>query len=113
MNLKTRELRSKCHKSKKYEPCFICGEHSLIVEHHHTVPLSEVIAYINLLQLSDIPEPPKVCLCPNCHSYIHKLLREPLLFNNFPESFNLERFRRICDLGNQYRESLRGMFQCL
>lgn len=112
MNLQTTyNLRKRCKTSNEREPCFLCGEHMVIVEQHHVFPLSELTVYVNLLNLDEVVEPPKVWLCPNCHSYIHKMLgKSPM--TSWPEYFDKDHLETIFDMKNSYLESLRRWIQC-
>lgn len=53
--------------------CEICGEHSIITEAHHLIPLREYAKCINEGRMNLIGSP-LIYLCPNCHSYLHLLL---------------------------------------
>ena len=57
-------------KTKK-EPCFICGKHQYICEQHHLNPQKNIKEDIELYgEYRSL----LIWLCPNHHTYIHKLI---------------------------------------
>lgn len=64
-NLKLKEIK----KDKSKTECFICKCNKDIVEEHYIVPLYEVKRIITERYENEV-----VCLCPNCHSFLHILL---------------------------------------
>lgn len=69
------EVKSKdIRKPIKYNKtnCFICNKHKGIAEWHHLKPLKECAKELN--NGHETAESKLICLCPNCHSYFHKLL---------------------------------------
>lgn len=55
----------------KKKNCFICNKHKYITELHHINPQKNKIKDINI---KGIYESDLIYLCPNCHSYFHKIL---------------------------------------
>jgi len=52
-------------------PCFICNKHIYIVHEHHIKKRPEIKKELLLKGTSEYCT---IYLCPNCHSYIHKIL---------------------------------------
>lgn len=80
-DIRSHVIRKQCASHKNRQPCFICGKHHSITEAHHVVPLKDV-AFL-LESWGNLEEPPIVWLCPNCHTYIHKLYDGTLPWNAF------------------------------
>ena len=58
------------------EPCYICGEHESITVIHHVVPVSDIAKYLNIGWVGvDKVSSSIVWLCPNCHAYVHEMLK--------------------------------------
>ena len=69
-------------KRSEQQPCFVCGKHKSITHAHHVLPLNECVAYMDLLDTSTI-ECPIIWLCPNCHSYYHKIFSKHFSMDNY------------------------------
>ena len=67
--IRTKDIRRKHILTK--EDCFICEKHKFISELHHLKTLKQCIDELNN---SKQVTSRVVFLCPNCHSYFHKLL---------------------------------------
>lgn len=81
-SLKKIELKSKdIRKQIKYNKtdCFICNKHKGITEWHHLKPLKNCAKELN--NGTEVIENKLICLCPNCHSYFHKLLYSKITEN--------------------------------
>jgi RecJ-like exonuclease len=60
----------------KKEPCHVCGGKNSVTVLHHLLPLERVAELINA-GLCEINISRKaVWLCPTCHAYVHKYIRE-------------------------------------
>lgn len=72
--LKASDLRNnKKFKESKQEPCFVCGKHRAITQSHHLITLKKCAEIMNQTSVKSI-NAPLIWLCPNCHSYVHKLI---------------------------------------
>lgn len=91
--IKSSDLRKRCSIAKRKTTCFICGKHSLVVQRHHVYPLSDLSVHVTARQLKQCIEPPTVCLCPTCHSYVHKAMNNPELIYDFTDLSNSEQER--------------------
>ena len=66
----------KQHKKPKteHEPCYVCGKHRTITQQHHIISLKKCAEIFNRTAIKKV-NAPLIWLCPNCHSYIHRLLK--------------------------------------
>ena len=71
--MKASDIRNRMS-SKHREKCFVCGGFPEITQLHHVVPLHECANLFNQGYKDDI-DVPMVWLCPNCHAYIHQILK--------------------------------------
>lgn len=103
-------------KSKTKPNCYICNKHEGITEWHHITPIQE--------QVNDIKEMDgfivfdkdfhnlSVILCPNCHTYLHKLYKTnkkdyELFFKNMEKNgYSLHENLKFCDLSNSHEKPL-------
>jgi len=71
--LKASDIRTRKKRDKL--PCFVCGNHAGITVWHHILPLGEIADGIDYYLDSEwYPggvDNTVVCLCPNCHAYVH------------------------------------------
>lgn len=87
--------------------CYVCNKHKEITEWHHITPVSEIVKEI--IDIGEfLDENIVVSLCPNCHSYLHKLNKmdnniedkmgffKNLKNNNYTKEENL----KFCNLEN-------------
>ena len=70
IEIKSKHLRKSVNYTKTN--CYICNKHKGITEWHHLKRLKDCAKEFN--NGINIIENKLVCLCPNCHSYFHKLL---------------------------------------
>ncbi len=69
-----RNMEGAVHNKK--EPCHICGGKNSVTVLHHLLPLERVAELVNM-GLCDINTTRKaVWLCPTCHAYVHKYMKE-------------------------------------
>lgn len=70
------DLRRFCEKANpaNREECFICHKHKGITHLHHVLPLNECAKWMNTGYV-DTVNIPRVWLCPNCHSYVHAVMK--------------------------------------
>ena len=75
-NITAKLLRSHETRTSKEEQkdCKICGKHKEITHLHHVLPLKDAAKWLNLGYLEEI-NISCVWLCPNCHSYIDKIMK--------------------------------------
>ena len=108
MTLHSFDLRRHCATHRQREPCFICGKHEDITEAHHAKSLEEVAHILNhCADWVTIEEPPIVWLCPNCHTYIHNLMRGKLVWYAFTE----DELRRAFTIDVTASEYMRKQFR--
>ena len=73
VKITAKDLRKQCHNGGERADCYVCGKHSLITHKHHVLPLEKCARWLDLgIETISIPT---VWLCPNCHAYIHFILR--------------------------------------
>lgn len=87
---------------KKSEACYVCGKHIDITHWHHCIPLEEIAKYVNYGVLAEVKSIPIVPLCPNCHAYVHKWLKNDFLAvmraNRIEKSITDEEFVKIKEI---------------
>ena len=69
-----RKTHHHSHKTEDQEPCCVCGKHRSITHQHHVITLKKCAKIFNTISIDKI-NAPLVWLCPNCHAYVHKLLK--------------------------------------
>lgn len=90
--LKAKNIR-KGRKKRDREPCFVCGKHRSITQEHHILPLKHCAEILNR-NIAEKIDVPLIWLCPNCHAYVHKLIkldfisvmRETRIFHSISEN---------------------------
>lgn len=73
MAITAKELRKQSKKGNR-QVCEACGEHESITENHHLLTLKKCALLINTGVFIEIKSP-IVWLCPNCHMYLHQMMR--------------------------------------
>ena len=95
IKITARNVRKCCSKSGDREPCFVCGEHKLITQSHHIMPLEDCAKWLNLGVENVLI--PTVWLCPSCHAYIHYLMRTHA-FSEVIREVGEEKYRRMLNI---------------
>lgn len=83
--------------------CFVCDKHKEITEWHHVTP---ICMQPQLINDGIYFENEVACVCPNCHSYIHKLYKlapkeyksfiEKLIANHYSKD-SIQKFGKILE----------------
>ena len=92
------KLKRKKHKYKN-EECYICEKHKYITELHHVISFSDCkLEY----EIYGEYKTKLVWLCPNCHSYLHKYLKNWNIFDEEKmlsmQNFTEKEFKKITKL---------------
>ncbi len=87
------------NKDKFKTECFICKCNKDIAEEHYIVPLYEVKKIIIEQYDNEV-----ICLCPNCHSFLHLYLTgKPEKISSAIDYFNTEEMKkRLIQISTRY-----------
>ena len=73
MAITAKELRKQSKKEDR-QVCEACSGHESITQKHHLLPLKKCAMFLNTGLFKDFGTP-VVWLCPNCHMYLHQMMR--------------------------------------
>lgn len=62
-------------RSNSLHECYVCKKHHHITEKHHIFPLRWLSQEISRSDITTFSNK-LIYLCPNCHRYVHRLIRE-------------------------------------
>lgn len=96
MNARDLRRRSKATNGNNRQPCYVCGRHESITELHHVFPLKDCAMVLDVVESVEVP---MVCLCPNCHTYIHQMYKG--IFFNAIREMPEDAYLRMCELVKQ------------
>ena len=70
--LSAKQLRKKAKGERT--SCVVCGRHKEIAERHHVLSLKKSALLLNSGLIERV-KTPILSLCPNCHAYLHLLMK--------------------------------------
>jgi hypothetical protein len=85
-------------KPKTKPNCHICKKHGGITHWHHITPIEDQLKMLDNNEIEDDFKNLMVALCPNCHTYLHKLYK--MLPQNY-EAF----FKKLKTNGYSFEEN--------